>query len=130
MTTVFWIPIAKCVRKEIIKWQSLKNHQHNLQPPASDTVFRIAYTTFIQATFVFTNIIKLEVALAYIGHSVLNTVSWGKMIAESTTEIHTGAYNNFKVAIFFLIPLTIALGLFARALQNSLDPKTDINNFS
>ena len=50
-------------------------------------------------------------------------VSWGLMIAESTTEVIAGHYMNFIVASSFLFILVMGFNLFSDGLQDALDPK-------
>jgi peptide/nickel transport system permease protein len=77
----------------------------------------------VQATIVFVAAIKSEVILSFLGLGVQDSVSWGLMIAESTTEVIAGHYMNFIVASSFLFALVMGFNLFSDGLQDALDPK-------
>jgi peptide/nickel transport system permease protein len=77
----------------------------------------------VQATIVFVAAIKSEVILSFLGLGVQDGVSWGLMIAESTSEVIAGHYMNFIAASGFLFALVMGFNLFADGLQDALDPK-------
>ncbi|WP_372366163.1 ABC transporter permease [Candidatus Uabimicrobium sp. HlEnr_7] len=130
MIATFWTATARLVRGEVIKLKHLEfvEAAHAIGVPGSKIIFKhILPNTFhillVQATIAFVSAIKSEVILSYLGLGVKNTVSWGKMIAESTQQVPAGVYNNFFAASVFLFVLVMAFNIFADALQDALDPK-------
>jgi len=130
MIATFWTTTARLVRGEVIKLKNLEFVEAaraiGLHPLV--IIFRhIAPNTFhillVQATIVFVAAIKSEVILSFLGLGVQDGVSWGLMIAESTTEVMAGHYMNFIVASSFLFVLVMGFNLFSDGLQDALDPK-------
>ena len=130
MIATFWTTTARLVRGEVIK---LKNFEfveaaRAIGLPQRLIIFRhIMPNTFhillVQATIVFVGAIKSEVILSFLGLGVVDGVSWGLMIAESTQEVQAGHYSNFITASTFLFVLVMAFNMFSDSLQDALDPK-------
>jgi ABC-type dipeptide/oligopeptide/nickel transport system permease subunit len=130
MIATFWTTTARLVRGEVIK---LKNFEfveaaRAIGLPQNKIIFRhIMPNTFhillVQATIVFVGAIKSEVILSFLGLGVVDGVSWGLMIAESTQEVQAGHYSNFLTASTFLFVLVMAFNMFSDSLQDALDPK-------
>ncbi|WP_456417259.1 ABC transporter permease [Thiolapillus sp.] len=130
MIATFWTTTARLVRGEVIK---LKNFEfveaaRAIGLPQNKIIFRhIMPNTYhillVQATIVFVSAIKSEVILSFLGLGVVDGVSWGLMIAESTQEVQAGHYSNFLTASTFLFALVMAFNMFSDALQDALDPK-------
>ncbi|HID44400.1 MAG TPA: ABC transporter permease [Chromatiaceae bacterium] len=130
MIATFWTTTARLVRGEVIK---LKNFEfveaaRAIGLPQGKIIFRhIMPNTFhillVQATIVFVGAIKSEVILSFLGLGVVDGVSWGLMIAESTQEVQAGHYSNFLTASTFLFVLVMAFNMFSDSLQDALDPK-------
>lgn len=130
MIATFWTTTARLVRGEVIK---LKNFEfveaaRAIGLPQRLIIFRhIMPNTFhillVQATIVFVGAIKSEVILSFLGLGVVDGVSWGLMIAESTQEVQAGHYSNFLTASTFLFVLVMAFNMFSDSLQDALDPK-------
>lgn len=130
MIATFWTTTARLVRGEVIK---LKNFEfveaaRAIGLPQNKIIFRhIMPNTFhillVQATIVFVGAIKSEVILSFLGLGVVDGVSWGLMIAESTQEVQAGHYSNFLTASVFLFVLVMAFNMFSDSLQDALDPK-------
>ncbi|WP_457667257.1 ABC transporter permease [Thiolapillus sp.] len=130
MIATFWTTTARLVRGEVIK---LKNFEfveaaRAIGLPKGKIIFRhIMPNTFhillVQATIVFVGAIKSEVILSFLGLGVVDGVSWGLMIAESTQEVQAGHYSNFLTASTFLFVLVMAFNMFSDSLQDALDPK-------
>ncbi len=130
MIATFWTTTARLVRGEVIK---LKNFEfveaaRAIGLPQNKIIFRhIMPNTFhillVQATIVFVSAIKSEVILSFLGLGVVDGVSWGLMIAESTQEVQAGHYSNFLTASAFLFALVMAFNMFSDSLQDALDPK-------
>ena len=130
MIATFWTTTARLVRGEVIK---LKNFEfveaaRAIGLPQRLIIFRhIMPNTFhillVQATIVFVGAIKSEVILSFLGLGVVDGVSWGLMIAESTQEVQAGHYSNFITASVFLFVLVMAFNMFSDSLQDALDPK-------
>ena len=130
MIATFWTTTARLVRGEVMKLKNLEfveaARAMGLHPLV--IIFRhIVPNTFhillVQATIVFVAAIKSEVILSFLGLGVQDSVSWGLMIAESTTEVIAGHYMNFIVASSFLFALVMGFNLFSDGLQDALDPK-------
>ncbi len=130
MIATFWTTTGRLVRGEVIK---LKNFEfveasRAIGLPQSKIIFRhILPNTFhillVQATIVFVGAIKSEVILSFLGLGVVDGVSWGLMIAESTQEVQAGHFSNFLTASAFLFVLVMAFNMFSDALQDALDPR-------
>lgn len=130
MITTFWTTTARLVRGEVIKLKSLEFVEaaraiglHPLMIISRHIVPNTLHILLVQATIVFVAAIKSEVILSFLGLGVQDGVSWGLMIAESTTEVMAGHYMNFIVASGFLFALVMGFNLFADGLQDALDPK-------
>jgi ABC-type dipeptide/oligopeptide/nickel transport system permease subunit len=130
MIATFWTTTGRLVRGEVIK---LKNFEfveaaRAVGVPQFKIIFRhILPNTFhillVQATIVFVGAIKSEVILSFLGLGVVDGVSWGLMIAESTQEVQAGHFSNFITASTFLFVLVMAFNMFSDSLQDALDPK-------
>ncbi len=130
MIATFWTTTARLVRGEVIK---LKNFEfveaaRAIGLPQRLIIFRhIMPNTFhillVQATIVFVGAIKSEVILSFLSLGVVDGVSWGVMIAESTQEVQAGHYTNFITASVLLFTLVMAFNMFSDSLQDALDPK-------
>ena len=130
MIATFWTTTGRLVRGEVIK---LKNFEfveasRAIGLPQSKIIFRhILPNTYhillVQATIVFVGAIKSEVILSFLGLGVVDGVSWGLMIAESTQEVQAGHFSNFLTASAFLFVLVMAFNMFSDALQDALDPR-------
>ena len=130
MIATFWTTTSRLVRGEVIK---LKNFEfveasRAIGLPSSKIIFRhIVPNTFhillVQATIVFVGAIKSEVILSFLGLGVVDGVSWGLMIAESTQEVQAGHFSNFLTASVFMFVLVMAFNMFSDSLQDALDPK-------
>lgn len=130
MIATFWTTTARLVRGEVIRLKNLEfvEATRALGLPSYLIVIRhivpnTLHVLLVQATIVFVAAIKSEVILSFLGLGVQDTVSWGLMIAESTTEIMAGHYMNFIAASSFLFVLVMGFNLFADGLQDALDPK-------
>ena len=130
MIATFWTTTGRLVRGEVIK---LKNFEfveasRAIGLPQSKIIFRhILPNTYhillVQATIVFVGAIKSEVILSFLGLGVVDGVSWGLMIAESTQEVQAGHFSNFLTASACLFVLVMAFNMFSDALQDALDPR-------
>ena len=130
MIATFWTTTARLVRGEVIK---LKNFEfveaaRAIGLPSSKIIFRhITPNTFhillVQATIVFVSAIKSEVILSFLGLGVVDGVSWGLMIAESTQEVQAGHFSNFLSASAFMFVLVMAFNMFSDSMQDALDPR-------
>lgn len=130
MISTFWTTTGRLIRAEVIR---LKNFEfveaaRAIGAPQYLIIFRhILPNTFhillVQATIVFVAAIKSEVILSFLGLGIQDGVSWGLMIAESTTEVLAGSFNNFILSSTLLFILVMAFNMFSDALQDALDPK-------
>lgn len=130
MIATFWTTTARLVRGEVIKLKSLEFVEaaraiglHPLVILFRHIVPNTLHILLVQATIVFVAAIKSEVILSFLGLGVQDGVSWGLMIAESTSEVIAGHYMNFIAASGFLFALVMGFNLFADGLQDALDPK-------
>ncbi len=130
MIATFWTTTARLVRGEVMKLKNLEFVEaaramglHPLVIIYRHIVPNTFHILLVQATIVFVAAIKSEVILSFLGLGVQDSVSWGLMIAESTTEVIAGHYMNFIVASSFLFALVMGFNLFADGLQDALDPK-------
>ncbi len=60
----------------------------------------------VQASLLFVASIKTEVVLSFVGLAGLNSISFGRMLAEAGQDLLAGQYQNFiaaSVGLFFLI---------------------------
>ncbi|PKL95901.1 MAG: ABC transporter permease [Gammaproteobacteria bacterium HGW-Gammaproteobacteria-8] len=130
MVATFWTTTARLVRGEVIKLKELEFVEaaraiglHPLMIIYRHILPNTFHILLVQATIVFVAAIKSEVILSFLGLGVQDGVSWGLMIAESTTEVTAGHYMNFIAASSFLFVLVMGFNLFADGLQDALDPK-------
>jgi ABC-type dipeptide/oligopeptide/nickel transport system permease subunit len=130
MVATFWTTTARLVRGEVIKLKELEFVEaaraiglHPLTIIHRHILPNTFHILLVQATIVFVAAIKSEVILSFLGLGVQDGVSWGLMIAESTTEVTAGHYMNFIAASSFLFLLVMGFNLFADGLQDALDPK-------
>jgi len=130
MIATFWTTTARLVRGEVIKLKNLEFVEaaraiglHPLIILFRHIVPNTLHILLVQATIVFVAAIKSEVILSFLGLGVQDGVSWGLMIAESTSEVIAGHYMNFIAASGFLFLLVMGFNLFADGLQDALDPK-------
>ena len=130
MIATFWTTTGRLVRGEVIKLKQLEfvEAARAIGVSQFNIIFRhILPNTFhvllVQATIVFVSAIKAEVILSFLGLGIRDGVSWGSMLAESTTEVAAGEYNNFLFASLFMFVLVMAFNLFSDAMQDALDPR-------
>ncbi len=135
MIAVFWTTIARIIRSEVILLKQLEfvEAAKALGLRQAKILFQhiipnTSHLIIIQATLVFVAAIKTEVILSFLGLGVKNGISWGLMIAESINDIQAGYFNNFIVASSLLFILVIGFNFFSDALQDALDPKTNLNH--
>ncbi|MGK7294931.1 MAG: ABC transporter permease [Candidatus Wenzhouxiangella sp. M2_3B_020] len=130
MIATFWTTTARLVRGEVIKLRNLEfvEAARSIGLSSGAIVVRhVLPNTFhillVQATIVFVAAIKSEVILSFLGLGVQDGISWGLMIAESTSEVVAGHYMNFIAASTFLFLLVMGFNLFADGLQDAMDPR-------
>lgn len=130
MIATFWTTTGRLVRGEVIKLKELEfvEAARAIGVSRLNIIFRhILPNTFhvllVQATIVFVSAIKAEVILSFLGLGIKDGVSWGSMLAESTTEVGAGQLNNFVFASLFMFVLVMAFNLFSDAMQDALDPR-------
>ena len=130
MIATFWTTTARLVRGEVIKLKNLEFVEaaraiglHPLVILFRHIVPNTLHILLVQATIVFVAAIKSEVILSFLGLGVQDGVSWGLMIAESTSEVIAGHYMNFIAASGFMFALVMGFNLFADGLQDALDPR-------
>ena len=130
MIATFWSSTCRIVRGEVIKIRSLEYIQAAKAVGVGPlTIVRrhvmpnTSHILLVQSTIAFVGAIKSEVILTFLGLGVVDGVSWGVMLSESTSDVLRGHFGNFLGASGFLFILVIAFNMFADALQDALDPK-------
>ena len=130
MVATFWTSAGRLIRGEVIKLRGLEYIEaaHAIGVPEVTIIFRhvlpnTTHILLVQATITFVSAIKAEVILSFLGLGVKDGMSWGLMIAESTTEVLSGFFNNFLAASALMFGLVMAFNMFADALQDALDPR-------
>ena len=130
MIVTFWSSTCRIVRGEVIKIRNLEYIQaaHAIGVKPMMIIFRhVTPNTFhillVQGTIAFVGAIKSEVILTFLGLGIVDGVSWGTMLSESTNYVLRGHFGNFLAASGFLFVLVIAFNMFADALQDATDPK-------
>ncbi|MBL6921711.1 MAG: ABC transporter permease [Akkermansiaceae bacterium] len=130
MIATFWSSTCRIVRGEVIKIRGLEYIQAAKAVGVGPlTIVRrhvmpnTTHILLVQSTIAFVGAIKSEVILTFLGLGVVDGVSWGTMLSESTSDVLRGHFGNFLGASGFLFILVIAFNMFADALQDALDPK-------
>jgi peptide/nickel transport system permease protein len=130
MIATFWTTTARLVRAEVMKLESLDfvAAARVIGVPEARIVTRhvlpnTMHLLLVQATIAFVAAIKSEVLLSFLGLGPRDGVSWGIMIAESTSEVLAGHFGNFVAASVLLFGLVLAFNVLADALQDALDPR-------
>jgi ABC-type dipeptide/oligopeptide/nickel transport system permease subunit len=130
LVATLWTTTSRIVRGEVMKLRNLEfvEAARALGVPGPVIILRhvlpnTAHILLVQATIVFVTAIKAEVILSFLGIGTQDGVSWGVMIAQSTSEVTAGFFNNFIAASVFMFVLVMAFNLFSDSLQDALDPK-------
>ncbi|MDJ0656659.1 MAG: ABC transporter permease [Xanthomonadales bacterium] len=130
MTLAFWTTTARLVRAETIRLRQMPfvEAARTLGVGQSAILSRhilpnTSHLLLIQFTITFVGAVKAEVVLSFLGLGIQDGVSWGLMIAESTSDLLAGHFSNFLVASISLFLLVMALNLLADAMQDALDPR-------
>ena len=128
MIVTFWTTTARIIRGEVIrlKKREFVEAAFVIGLPGLTTVFRhVIPNTFhillVQSTIVFVAAINTEVILSFLGLGIQDGVSWGLMLAESSTEVLSGHFANFLAAGVSLFLLLMGFNLLSDALQDALD---------
>ncbi|SHE60554.1 ABC transporter permease [Vibrio gazogenes] len=130
MTLAFWTGTARVIRGEVIKLKNMEFTEaaHALGVPTYRIIFRhlmpnTSHILLVEMTLLFITAIKSEVILSFLGLGVKESISWGLMIAEASTEVTSGHFCNFFAASGMLFVLVLAFNLFSDSLQDALDPR-------
>ncbi|MFK7957858.1 MAG: ABC transporter permease [Lysobacterales bacterium] len=130
LTLAFWTSTARYIRAETLKIREtgyvLSARTQGV--PVSAILYRhvspnIRHLLLIQATIIFVAAVKSEVVLSFLGLGDGQSVSWGRMMAESSQDILAGHFLNFVVASGSLVVLVTALNLLTDALADHFDPR-------
>jgi oligopeptide transport system permease protein len=131
MIATFWTGTARLIRGEVLKLKELEFITASRSYGASNLriIFRhilpnTSHIILIEMSLLFVTAIKSEVILSFLGLGVKDSISWGLMISESTSEITSGIYNNFLSASGMLFILVMAFNLLADSLADALDPRS------
>ncbi len=125
-----WVTVCRLVRGEVIR------HKDREYVQAASAIggshFRrlfihilpnIGHIMIINFTLLFQTAIKSEVILAYLGLSVQDAPSWGKMIDDSKLELARGVWWQLVAATLFMFGIVLAFNLVGDAVRDALDPK-------
>ncbi|MEI8631281.1 ABC transporter permease [Vibrio sp. PP-XX7] len=130
MTMAFWTSTARVIRGEVIKLKNMEFTEaaHALGVPTYKIIFKhlmpnTSHILLVDMTLLFITAIKSEVILSFLGLGVKDSISWGLMIAEASTEVTSGHFCNFFAASGLLFVLVLAFNTFSDSLQDALDPR-------
>ncbi|WP_159440326.1 ABC transporter permease [Vibrio quintilis] len=130
MTMAFWTSTARVIRGEVIKLKNMEFTEaaHSLGVPTYKIIFKhlmpnTSHIILVDMTLLFITAIKSEVILSFLGLGVKDSISWGLMIAEASTEVTAGHFCNFFAASGMLFVLVLAFNTFSDSLQDALDPR-------
>lgn len=135
MIATYWTSTARILRGEVMKIKRLEYIEATRAMGVNPfkVIFRhvipnASHIILVQSTIIFVGSIKSEVILSFLGLGVKDSISWGIMIAESTSEVAAGRFGNFLSASILLSILVMAFNIFADSLQDALDPKKVSNS--
>lgn len=130
MISTFWTSTYRFVRGDTMK---IKNQDYIAAATTSGSkplviilhhvLPNVSPILLVQATITFVSAIKSEAILSFLGLGIKDDISWGIMLAESTTEVASGILNNFFAASGFMFILVLAFSILADSLQDALDPR-------
>lgn len=130
MIMAFWTSTARVIRGEVIKLKNMEFTEaaHSLGVPTYRIIFKhllpnTIHILLVDLTLLFITAIKSEVILSFLGLGVKDSISWGVMIAEASTEVSSGHFCNFFAASVPLFILVLAFNMFSDSLQDALDPR-------
>lgn len=130
MTLAFWTGTARVVRGEVIKLKSMEfvEAAHSLGVPTYRVIFKhlmpnTMHLLLVDMTLLFITAIKSEVILSFLGLGIKDSISWGLMISEASSDVTAGHFANFFAASGLLFVLVLAFNLFSDSLQDALDPR-------
>lgn len=128
MILTFWTTTARIIRAEVmrLKQREFVESARAIGLPGFRIIFRhilpnTLHILLVQATIIFVAAIKTEVILSFLGLGVIDGVSWGLMLAESSIEVLSGHFGNFLAASFALFALLMGFNLLTDALQDAFD---------
>jgi ABC-type dipeptide/oligopeptide/nickel transport system permease subunit len=130
MILAFWTEPARVIRSEVIKLKHMEYVEaaHAIGVPTYKILLKhllpnTSHILLVEMTLLFITAIKSEVILSFLGLGVKDSISWGVMIAEASTEVTAGHFCNFFAASGMLFILVLAFNLFSDSLQDALDPR-------
>ncbi len=130
LTLAFWTSTARYIRAETLKIRETGYvvSARTQGVPLAIILYRhvapnIRHLLLIQATIIFIAAVKSEVVLSFLGLGDGQSVSWGRMIAESSQDILAGHFANFVVASGSLVVLVAALNVLTDVLSDHFDPR-------
>ncbi len=133
MIATFWTPVCKVLRSQVIKLRSLDFVDAAYALGASDLrvlfchIFpNILPILLVEFTLTFIAAIKTEVVLSFLGIGIKDGISWGVMLMEASSEIQAGQLSNFLAASTFMFVVIMAANQFVDALQDALDPQSNL----
>ncbi|MDT8439391.1 MAG: ABC transporter permease [Wenzhouxiangellaceae bacterium] len=130
MIATFWTGTARLVRAEVLRIRQMAfveaARMVGLAPSKVLVRHILPHTApivLVQGVIAFVAAIKAEVVLSFLGLGGQHSISWGQMIAESTSEVLAGFHWNFIAASTLLFVLVLGVNLLADGLQDALDPR-------
>jgi peptide/nickel transport system permease protein len=84
----------------------------------------VSHVVLVQLSLHVVLFIKSEVILSFLGFGVgVDTVSWGSMLNEASSELLLGQWWQLAAATAAMAVLVTAFSLFTDALRDALDPR-------
>jgi oligopeptide transport system permease protein len=131
LSFVGWTSIYRLVRAEYIKHRS-REYVRAAQAIGASHFSRmfvhilpnVSHVVLVQLSLQTVAFIKAEVILSFLGLGVpVDMVSWGTMLAESSTELVSGIWWQLVAATAFMAVFVTAFALLTDAMRDALDPK-------
>ena len=130
MISTFWTATFRFIRGETMKIKNQDFIAAAITSGSSPLVIifhhvlpNVSPILLVQGTITFVSAIKSEAILSFLGLGIKDDISWGLMLAESTTEVASGILNNFFAASGFMFVLVLSFSILADSLQDALDPR-------
>lgn len=130
MGVTYWVGICRLVRAEFLR---LRQRDYVLAARALGlSGFRIAFShvapnavhlLIIGFSLLFVEAIKAEVVLSFLGVGLINSPSWGILIADSESELMRGEWWQLTFTSLAMFALVLAFQVFGDALRDALDPR-------
>jgi ABC-type dipeptide/oligopeptide/nickel transport system permease subunit len=130
MIVTFWTSTSRLIRGEVMR---LRHREFIRATEAIGLPLRLillrhvlpntAHILLVQLAITFVAAIKAEVILSFLGLGIIDGVSWGLMLAESTQEVLAGQFANFITASTLLFLLLLGFNLMTDSVDRAMDPR-------